>query len=222
MEPFPILLVAGTAVLVGVILFVTTRRRRARDEAVRAWTARHGWTRGEADPGDLFRTHLFSTRRRGGKCRNVHALRSDGLQQLLFEYSFLENTGNSTHRVRQTVLAMRRDEPGAEERWPAFELRPEKFGDRVASVFGKGDIDFDHRPEFSRKMLLRGEDEPAIRRLFDATRMRFFEQNAAWSVESDGEWLVVYRARHECKPDEMDAFVTDARRIRDLLRPRSG
>lgn len=221
MEPIPILIVAGTAVLVGVILFVTTRQRRARDEEVRQWTARHGWTRDEADPGDLFRTHLFSTRRRGGKCRNVYTLASDGLRQLLFEYSFLENTGKSTHRVRQTVLAMRREAPG-EEPWPAFELRPEKFGDKVASAFGKGDIDFDHRPDFSRKMLLRGEDEPAIRRLFDATRMRFFEQNAGWSVESDGEWLVVYRARRESRPDELDAFVTEARRIRDLLRPRSG
>lgn len=223
MEPLPILLLAGGAVLVALIAWVVTRRRRERDEEFRHWAVRHGWSRDDGDPGDRFRTHLFATRRRGGRCRNVFTLHGDGVEQLLFEYSFLENTGSSTHRVRQTVVAMRAEErAGAEERWPAFELRPEKLTDKVAAVFGKGDIDFEHRPEFSKKVLLRGEDEAAVRRLFDATRIRFFEQNPQWSVESDGEWLVVYRARHDCRAEHLDAFVADAQRIRELLRPRHG
>jgi len=208
----------GLAVGLGVMLW-RIRSRRVRGEELRQWGLRHGWTVGAtADPGDRFRTPLFQGRRRRGRCHNVMTRQDAHAEQLLFDYEFLENAGKHTHRVRQTVL----NTSNTDRALPPFQLRPESLLDKVASAFGHGDIDFEHRPEFSRRYHLRGEDEPAIRKLFDSTRMRFFEQNPGWSVESDGEWLVTYRARKAPGVEELDAFVRDCQRIREVLRPPRG
>ena len=216
MEIWQILaLLGGILLFVGILVFVT-RTRRQRAEAIREWGGRTGWTlESDGHVGDRFRTHLFTGRRRRGKCRNVLTLSGRGEELILFDYEYLRNSGSTTHHVRQTVLAARR-EHGAP---PPFELRPERLFDKVASALGRGDINFEHRPDFSRRYLLRADDEAAIRKLFDATRLRFFEQNEGWSVECDGEWLLTYRGRNERSAEELDRFLEECRHIGELLRP---
>ena len=127
---------------------------------------------------------------------------------MLFDFQYSASTGTSSTTIRQTVFARK-----GQERIPAFELRPESVGHKIASALGFHDIDFERRPEFSGRFLLRGDDESAIRRLFDDAKLRFFEKGPKRSVECDGEWIVTYRDGHDRAADELRSFVEDGEKI---------
>ncbi len=113
----------------------------------------------------------------------------------------------------QTVAAFRRDGRS----FPQMELRPENVLHKIANLFGWKDIDFDNRPEFSSKYLLRGPDEAAVRRLMDSTTLAFFEKNLGWFVETENAWVLVYRDDRTVKAEELAAFCEAAKKIDDVL-----
>jgi len=92
---------------------------------------------------------------------------------------------------------------------PSFELRPEHFGHKIASSLGSQDIDFDTNPVFSKKYLLRGSDEAAVRELFGSEVIRFFEKHSEWCVEGQGEWMIFYREQKVLKPKDITTFLEE-------------
>jgi len=57
------------------------------------------------------------------------------------------------------------------------------------------DIDFAEQPEFSKKFLLQGDDEPRIRQLMNEEIMRFFLVEREWCMESVGYFLIFYKEK---------------------------
>jgi hypothetical protein len=77
---------------------------------------------------------------------------------------------------------------------PVFALAPEGLSDKVSSLFGAADIDFETHPAFSSAYRLRSSDEPATRVVFSDTRL--LDRLAAdkgWYAECGGSWLALYR-----------------------------
>src|SRR3989339_1360107 len=70
-----------------------------------------------------------------------------------------------------------------EERFPAFELMPENFIDRLEEVLGAKDIDFAGFPVFSDKYRLSGHDEQGLRALFNTDALAWLEQNQGFRVQ---------------------------------------
>ncbi|MGY3170560.1 hypothetical protein ACVW0R_002640 [Thermostichus sp. MS-CIW-15] len=79
-------------------------------------------------------------------------------------------------------------------RLPHFRLHPEVplFHD-VAKAFGMQDINFENHPDFSRRYLLRGEDEAKIRLRFHHSFLNFLEQHPPCYAEGFGPQLVIWR-----------------------------
>jgi len=79
-------------------------------------------------------------------------------------------------------------------RLPHFRLHPEVplFHD-VAKAFGMQDINFENHPDFSRRYLLRGEDEAKIRLRFHPSFLNFLEQHPPCYAEGFGPQLVIWR-----------------------------
>ena len=100
---------------------------------------------------------------------------------------------------------------------PAFELRPENALIRLASTFGYQDIDFDSFPEFSKRYLLRGEDEAAIRSRFGPGVLQGLERNLGWWIEGAGPLVLLYRQGKRVKPSELYGFLNDTREVVRLL-----
>ena len=96
---------------------------------------------------------------------------------------------------------------------PEFELRPEHFFHKIGQALGYSDIDFETHPEFSRRYLLRGPDEAAIRDFFQPELLSFFESNQGVSLEASGDRLIYYRARKRIKPEEVRAFMEEGFRV---------
>ena len=71
-----------------------------------------------------------------------------------------------------------------------------------------GDIDFDDYPQFSKRYLLRGPDEQAIRQSFTGDVIHFFEQlDEKWNIEAAGDRLIVYQRGKRLKPDRYPDFL---------------
>ena len=212
MQPIWILLptIAGVALIVWLWM---RRRERERDAAMLHFARTRGFEYRETVENPGFDTHLF---RRGHRRRFRNVLsrtEADG-ETLLFDYRYVERHGKNSSVEQQTVAAFRRRGPEP----PELELRPENMLHRIGSLLGWGDIDFDHRPEFSRRYLLRGPDERPIRDAFGPTAFVFFERNPGWSVEVASGWVVVYRARRRVKPDELSAFLDETAGVDRALR----
>jgi hypothetical protein len=68
-------------------------------------------------------------------------------------------------------------------------------------------------PSFSKKYLLRGEDESRIRELFNDDVLNFFETQNTVSVQADGGQFVIYRPKKCIKPDELRQFMDEGLRF---------
>jgi hypothetical protein len=145
--------------------------------------------------------------------RNMMEGKSGDAQVTLLDYQYTTGGGKNSHTYRQTVAIFRGGATGL----PEFALTPEHWWDRVAQVFGYQDIDFEASAEFSRRYLLRGPEESAIRAAFGAEALGFFAQTPGWSVESLGGSLAVYHASKRCKPEEIQPFLADAANVRRAL-----
>lgn len=212
MLPLPILLAVAVLVLIVGAVVVTRKREAARAEALLHFARTRGFEYRDKDPAITFHTHLFQ---RGHSKRLFNILSRDDVdvRTLVFDYRFTEHHGKNSDTDTQTVAAFRRDGRS----FPLIELRPENVLHKLANAFGWKDIDFENRPEFSAKYLLRGDDEGRIRRLMDSGTMAFFEKNLGWCVETDAAWVLVYRADKRVKPEQIAAFVDAARKIDDVL-----
>ncbi|MFS8880230.1 hypothetical protein [Synechococcus sp. H55.11] len=89
-------------------------------------------------------------------------------------------------------------------RLPHFRLHPNipLFHD-IAKAFGMQDINFESHPRFSRKYLLRGEDEAKVRLRFDPSFLSFLEQHAPCCAEGSGPQLIVWRDDQQVSPEKM-------------------
>jgi hypothetical protein len=103
--------------------------------------------------------------------------------------------------------------------FPHFRLKPEYL---AMPLFGKfGSLKFPEFPEFSRCYVLSGEDKAGVRALFAPEILRSFENLSAkpCSIESCGEWLLIYRKAARVEPDELPGFVETTTKIAGTLHP---
>src|SRR5207237_8398116 len=96
---------------------------------------------------------------------------ANGGKAAVFDYVYVTGYGKNSQTHYQTVVYI---EP-AKLRVPYFSVRPEGFFTKFLTAFGYQDIDFGQRPEFSKKYVLRGQDEQGIRHTCNDCLLSFFE-----------------------------------------------
>jgi len=208
-----VLLVAGGIVVGSVVV------QQRRTQAMRAAAAALGlrfegrWT--ELRITGLGAHSLFCT----GSRRSVQNAMTGsvrGVELAVIDYDYTVGSGKSRRTLAQTVCWLRI--PDA--RLPTFVLRPERLFDKIGAAFGAQDIDFEGHPEFSRRYLLRGQDEPAVRRVFAPPVLTHFETHEA-SVEAFVDKLIVYDPDTYVAPTALAELVERALEIRELFATRS-
>jgi hypothetical protein len=214
----PVLLGALAVAGVGIGIYAAYVGEKKRTAALFDVAVRMGFSLEAKVEKDLLATlgplHLL-TRGHGQRARNLMRGQADGAPAVVLDYQYTTGSGKNSHTHRQTVVIY--PGVGAAAAVPEFTLGPEHWWDRVGQVFGYQDIDFEASDEFSKRYLLRGPDETAIRAAFGPTVLGFFAQNQGWSVESAGGALAVYRADKRSKPEEMQPFVAETAAVRRAL-----
>lgn len=201
---------AGVGGAVGLIVFVNRIQkhiRQKRTEEMQGVAGELGMPfMEEADEELLAKLQtfkLFNTGH-GRTMRNVMKAETDLANLAIFDYSFVTGHGKHQQHHFHTIVSMQSDDL----RLPSFQMRPEGFFDRVGSVLGFQDIDFDSHPEFSKSFLLKGEDEDSIRRFFDDDLLEMFERRKGISIES-APGIFIYLAGGKKASGEIRGFMDD-------------
>ena len=216
-------LVAGAAFL-GVMLGIGAyllHLEKKRTEALRALAERMGWSfAAQADFGavpGVDRFELF-TWGRAREIRNLCRAQLGDRQVAVFDYRYVTGSGKSRRSWDQTVVHVQ----SPQLRLPRFALRPEHVFHKIGGLFGYRDIDLDADPEFSRRYLLRGEDEPAIRAAFGPGVLDFYDRNPKCCTEAAGADLLFWRTSRRVAPEDVSSFVDLALALADRFEATSG
>ena len=156
--------------------------------------------------------HLFTVGH-SRESRNVMQGELDGMTVSLFDYSYATGSGKSRHDYHQTVVGL--SLPTL--RLPAFVIKPENIFHKIGSAFGMQDIDFPEAPNFSKRFLLRGVREHAIRAAFKPSVLSFFEHHEGMSAEGCGNHLIYYRAGRAQQPIDIRGFMRQGCELAKLL-----
>ncbi len=157
--------------------------------------------------------HLFS-QGHSRRISNVLTGKFNDIPVTLMDYKYTTGSGKNSHTWSQTVAAFEYEKLSL----PVFVLRPENLFDKIGSVFGKKDIDFEAAPIFSKKYLLRGDDEPSIRMIFNEWALQYYEQHPGLSTEGDGRKLIYYRISKPVAPAKIEAFLQEGYEIYGLFK----
>ena len=136
-----------------------------------------------------------------------------GGEEVLFcNYRYVVGHGKHQHASRQSLMFLT-----LKRSLPDLVMAPEGFFSKVGQVFGGADIDFLTHPEFSKKYLLKGEDEDSIKESFDFDLLEYFEQRLGMTLEvKDGE-LVFFRSNKRCKPEGLEPFLEEGFELKAAL-----
>ena len=127
----------------------------------------------------------------------------------IFEYCYTKRWGQTSVEYNQTVLSIEFDHLT----FPNFSLQPTTVFHKIGKIFGYQDIDFGLFPIFSKKYLLRGEDEVAIRKLFTPQIILFFESYRKVSVEVQGSRFIFYEQRRRWPVGKIENFFNNGQEV---------
>lgn len=214
-----VLLLLATAVgvtLVVWVLHLESERRQGMEAAAKAL----GWSFAAKQTLDVIpgleRFGLFG-QGRSRSIANFMAGQKDDVRAAVFDYQFTVGSGKSQSTMQQTVAYLRSETLAL----PAFSVRPEHVFHRIGAIFGWEDIDFPDRPDFSHDCLLRGPDEAGVRAAFPAEVTAFFEGEAKWCADGQGEELFLWRSGKRLDPAEVPALLASATELLGRFRAES-
>ena len=204
-------------IVVFVLIFLYNRKReRERTEALRQVAAQFRWNFAETAPlnmiAGLEHFALFNSGH-GKEIKNFMYGEASGIKAAVFDYVYVTGSGKNRQVHYQTVVYL--EPPNL--RVPYFSLRPENFLHKIISAFGYQDIDFGQRPQFSQNYLLRGQDEMAIRQVFNDRLLTFYESYGGTCTDAGGNQLMVFRAGYRFQPQEIQGYVALGLNLLNLL-----
>ena len=154
--------------------------------------------------------HLFS-KGRSRKIKNLMEGEANKVELAIFDYQYTTGGGEHSHTYRQSILFFR----SPKLYLPDFSLRPENVFHKIGGAFGYKDIDFETHPIFSKSYLLRGDNEAAIRGLFNNKLLNFIQSQQKISIEGSGDQLIFYRHKNRVKPEKVESFMEEGFQVFD-------
>lgn len=132
---------------------------------------------------------------------------------VFFDFHERTGSGKGARRTGQTVIQMQSPTLNL----PPFFLRPKSIRSKAAPLFGGSDFFFPERRKFSKMYLLRGMDGPTLRRTFTPAIIEYCESHPKLCIEGAGNGLLVYRLDRQTKPKDLEAFISEGKRIKALF-----
>lgn len=211
------LIFAGIIAVIGIIIWAAWFYEKKRSEALEYIATsmnfsfvRKGYHNGsiELDNFDLL------SKGRSRKASNIMTGTTGDMEIIIMDYQYTVGNGKNSTTHSQTLIAIQ----SPLLHLPVFTLSPENIFHKIGSVFGYKDIDFDSHPIFSKKYLLRGEDEESIRETFNDEVLQYYEKDKTLSTGGDHNKFIYYRSSKRIAPKEIQAFLQEGINLYGLLK----
>jgi len=203
---FPFVILTFVFGLIAIVVVYSWQKEKERTRVLQMTAGKLGWSFAARAPLNMIqgleRFALFN-QGQGREIRNFMYGEASGVKAAVFDYFYVTGSGRNRQTHAQSVVYL---EP-AYLSIPSFSLRPENFMLKIFTAFGYQDIDFGQRPEFSKRYILRGPDEAAIRRTFSDGLLSFYENYSGTSTDGGGNQLFVYRGGCRLQPHEIQSYV---------------
>ncbi len=214
---FAYLIIPGIIILIVAAVILAWWHEKKRRKRMREIAGSLGFIYQEKGDPLLFslvdQFYLFS-QGRSRRIYNVLKGRTGDSDVTIMDYQYTTGGGKNSSTFRQTVILF--DSELLE--LPAFALRPENVFHKIGSAFGYQDIDFESHPEFSKKYLLRGINEEAVRNTFDYDLLSYCERQKNLFLEGEGRKLIYYRSGKRIKPEEIKSFLHEGMTVFNRFR----
>lgn len=202
----PILFFLAMIILIVGIYIYSSKKEKERTLAMQQVAQQMGWAFAPvAQMGMIPHTGYFNLFNQGHSksIKNMIYGQINGAKAAIFDYRYTVGHGKHSHTYSQSVLYF--ETPKLQ--LPMFTMSPENFMHKFISALGYQDIDFGNRPEFSKRYLLRGQDEQSIRGTFTDHILTFYEANQGLHTEGGGSQLFVYRLSHRVPPMQVGQYL---------------
>ncbi|HEY0322359.1 MAG TPA: hypothetical protein VGC66_15485 [Pyrinomonadaceae bacterium] len=203
---FPLLFFVVIIGAIVALLLYNSKKEKERTIAMQQVAQQMGWAFApEAQLAMIPYTNYFNLFNQGHSksIRNMIYGEINGAKAAIFDYRYTVGHGKHSHTYTQSVMYF--ETPKLQ--LPMFTLSPENFMHKFISALGYQDIDFGNRPEFSKRYLLRGQDEQAIRNTFADRILAFYEANQGLHTEGGGSQLFIYRLSNRATPQQVGQYV---------------
>ncbi len=131
-----------------------------------------------------------------------------------YVYSAFSSSQESQRRSKQETLVIFQS---PDQQWPDLMMLPDSFALKLTKILGFKDIDIDDAPEFSKRYLLNGSDEAAIRKIFRLEVTDAFIRNKKWCLEAHGD-VIVFRIKDKrVPPKQIEGFLEETTKLFQLL-----
>ncbi len=192
----PIIFV-GFIALVIVLAIVGHQQAKKRREALGHWAHQHGLSYWPAKDHDFEERYPFFDCLKTGSNRYAHNIIEgewDGRHLVAFDYHYethsTDSKGNrQTRHHHFSAVILRAKTP-----LKPLIIRAENLFDRIGSVFGFDDIDFESA-EFSRRFCVKAEDRKWAYDVLHARAMEFLMQSPQFSIEFGPLHVIAWRGR---------------------------
>lgn len=211
-----VVVIGGVLALVGVIVYMAWLYERKRTKEIEAVAQQMGLSfAAVGDPRLPERIREFSVFNQGHGRRAFNLVygETDEVSIYLFDYQYTVGSGKNSQTHRITVAALDSKQLNV----PWFTMRPEGFFDRFGALLGLQDINFTDHAEFSRRFVLKGPSEEAIRHCFRPGVLDFFVAMGRVSVEAMPERMIFYRGGQRAKPADFPKLLEEAYRVFGVL-----
>ncbi len=207
MAGFPVFIFVVAVVVVIIVIALRAAHRRA--ELLRQWAAANGWRMRAGKDGDFDECHPFSCLQRGHSrhAYNIVDGNAGGERLIAFDYRYTTGSGKDQHTY--TFSAVILDSPFPLK---GLVIRPEGFFDKLASMVGFDDIDFESE-DFSRQFFVKANDRRWAYDVLHPRAMELLMAGPRYAVEFHTTTAIVWHDRCLQPADFDDAI----RLVRDLF-----
>jgi hypothetical protein len=129
----------------------------------------------------------------------------DNVEIRILDYTYSLFSGS--HGRRRTKLQTLVMFQHPDYQWPDLMMMPDSFALKLTKVLGMKDIDIADVPGFSKRYLLNGRDDAAIRRLFRKEVTDAFMLRNDWCVEAHGNVIVFWSKDRRVPPNDIHSFL---------------
>ena len=193
---------------VGLLILIFWRKGKKRTEQFALISAElklNFFPKGSTSLFERLKPFYLFSKGRSRKIKNLMEGEANKVELAIFDYQYTTHGGQHPQTHRQSLLFIRSPKLNL----PDFSLRPENVFHKIGSAFGDKDIDFETHPIFSKSYLLRGDNEAAIRGLFNNELLNFIQSQQKISIEGSGDQLIFYRNKNRVKPEEVESFMEE-------------